>query len=214
MGRVGPNERIVEQLERVLSDADSLLLNNVKDPMYYEEYVKVAERYNVPVYAVITTSVDADFMFKYLIPKVRPIFNYDEIPILVGAGPNLDEESRLDLARETAARIRRDGINTSKPIFVTLGSHGAYVAKKNTITHVKLKKEYSRRVNESIDEVGDSLRGAGDVFSGAIAAYDTIAHQKEDLEVLLRRASLAAIIHIGYVKHLPKSAFESREFPI
>lgn len=214
LGRVGPNERIIEQLERVLSDADSLLINSIKDPRYYEHYIQIAEKNEVPVYAVVTASVDRDFVFEYVIPRVRPIFNYDEIPLLVGEKSDLDEQSRLELARETVTGIRRDGKNKVLPIFVTLGSHGAYVAKKNTVIHIKLKDAYAKRIDESLDETGDGLRGAGDVFSGAVTAYDTLAHHQENLQDLVRKASLAAIKHFGYLKHLPKSAFAYTEIPI
>lgn len=214
LGRVKPTKTSIEDAEKIIHDSDATLINSIKDPKYFDEYLKISEKHKVPVYVVVTTSLDNQYVFEHVLPHVIAILNYDELPAIIEASGELDEKSRLELALEILVKIRKDGTNADKPIFVTLGRNGAYCAKKGSIIHIKLNPEYTERVSHGISLTLGSTRGAGDVFAAAVVTYDTLAKRKSSLTDLLYKANGAAIRHIGYSGHLPKEAFEYREFPI
>lgn len=207
LGRVSPSAETVRDIEDLVHNADSMLINSLKDPAYFEEYVRIC-RGRIPLYAVVTSSLDSEFTYRRVIPNVRPILNYDESPSVLYTDTEFDEETRLELTREDMRRIRIDKINEYMPLFATLGRHGMYCATKSTIHHVKLIDEYAEKVNEASSKNTQGMRGAGDVAAGALVVYDTISKQKHDIPELLRLANSAAIKHIGYTGSLHKEAFE------
>ncbi len=214
LGRVSPTEIHLQALEKAIIQSDSFLANSIKDPLYMEQYLKLAEQHNIPFYVVITASLERDFVFKRVLPKVSPLLNYDDLPELLGEGSNLEVRERMELARDAMLKIRKERINPDKPVIITLGENGAYVAKKSAFYHIKARGDYSRRISKSINNVPEGVSGAGDYFAGALVAHDTAAKQKEDLVMLVIKASKAAIRHIGYKGRLPHSAFEVIEYKI
>lgn len=213
LGRVEPVEKNIREAEKCMYKSNALLINSWKDPRYVEEYIKITQKYGVPVYCTITSSMDKEFTLEYILPRVRAILNYDEMPELFGGNSDLDEKSRLEFALETLIKIRKDSINTDKPLFVTLGRHGAYCARKSIIDHVQLKPEYRERVAKNLN-TSNGTRGAGDVFSAAVVGYDTAAKQRMDLVKLLKKANSVAIRHIGYTDFLPEEVFDHKQIPI
>lgn len=215
LGRVDPDEKQIKKIERIVSESDSLLIVGVKDPHYYGQYIKSAKQNNVPVYAVVSTSMEKDFVLKNILPNVRCILNWDEIPFLYDITEELDDQSKMELTLDTMRQIRF-GINPTMPIVVTAGEKGALYASKNFIAHIYLNEEYAEKVNratslkarKNIEEEGVKVSGRGDVFAGTFVGYDTIKNRKIRLDDLMILSSIAAIRHMGYDGDLPRSAFD------
>jgi sugar/nucleoside kinase (ribokinase family) len=213
LGRVEPDESKIRDIRRIIKDSDSLLVSGVKDTLYLESYIATAKQYNVPVYAVVGTSLDKEFLIKTVLPNSNNILNYDEIPWIHGITEEMDEKSRMELALDTIRQIRSD-INHLMPIYATLGKNGAYCASKDLIWHVHLTQEYAEKVAQSIASQPRRVNGAGDNFAGALVAYDTWENHKLSLKDILVKASTVAIRHIGYTDSLPQGAFIATELPM
>jgi|TARA_Y100000310_G_scaffold343750_1_gene452836 sugar/nucleoside kinase (ribokinase family) len=211
LGRVQPDQRLILEAADLISGSNAILVNSIKDPKYFDEYFRISQEQGIPMYMVVTSSLDKDFIFERVLPKTIPILNYDELPNLLGARGDMDEESKMQFALETLRQIRKDGINRDKPIYVTLGKNGAYCAKKDSIIYVGLDPEYSERVSRAIVSRTASINGAGDSFAAGITAYDTISARRIDLNDLVREASTVAIRGIGYKGPLPANAFVHKE---
>ncbi len=213
LGRVAPDEEQARRIERIICGNDALLITGVKDVGYYETYIKNAAQRNIPIYAVVSTSADKDFVFTHVLPNVRCIFSWDEVPFLYGINKQLDEKEKTELAFDAISMIRHK-IMSNIPVYITLGKNGALCASKSAVRHVFLQPEYAEKINEVVSSRRTKVNGAGDVFAGALVAYDTAGSQKVPLNTLIILSSTAAIRHIGYNGSLPQDAFKVIEYPI
>jgi len=214
LGRVEPDEDDIKVIYSAISKSDALLINSIKDTKYLEQYLKISKAHNIIPYLVITTSLEWKFAYDKIMPHVKGILNYDELPGLLECNDLTDEQTKMEIALETLRKIRKDGKNKDKPLYVTLGRNGAYCAKKNSIIHVKLNPDYTNKVSKAISKHRGNTTGAGDVFAGAITAYDATSKQNMPLHKLVIKASEAAIRHIGYKGKLPRNAFLIEKYPI
>jgi len=207
LGRVDPNRDHIEEVKKLLSGADAFLINSFKDSGYVDEFIRLKEERNIPTYCAFTASLESDFIYGRVLPQVVGIFNYDEIPVLKGVTKSLDEQAKLEFAKETLKQIRMDGINSSHPIFMTLGKNGVYYSDgPSSIWHLGLSPDAAEKVNNGGRPRMEGTNGAGDVFSAAITAYRTL-NPEIHIRDLARKASQAAIRHIGYNGPLAPSAF-------
>jgi hypothetical protein len=207
MGRVSPRAETVRDIGDLLHGSDSMLINSLKDPNYFEEYLRVCGN-KIPVYSTVTGSFDKDFTYGVVLPGTRPILNYDELPSLGGIGTEYTGTERVEMAIEELRHIRVDRINPEMPLFATLSRHGMLGATKSKIYQVKLNEDLGEKVHEAAKRNTQGIRGAGDVAAGALVAYDTVSEQRQSIPKLLVLANTAAIRHIGYAGPLPESAFE------
>lgn len=215
LGRVEPDEKDAIEIIGAIQKSDVFLANSIKDPKYFEIYLDTSRKFNVPVYSVITTSLEPDFVFEKVFtdPNTAIILNYDEIPYLFSESTEkMSEEEKINFAFDALKRKIKSKINLNKPTYITLGKNGVYYSKNESITHIRLKPEYSEKVRDSIIKEGGNFNGAGDVFSAAVVAYD-LATNAEAEETALK-ASIAAIRHIGYKGELSSDSFECTKYSI
>ncbi len=214
LGRVEPNNREMEGAAHLIGSSNALLINSVKDQKYVEHYIKIAKSKGIPIYAVITSALDPDFIFKVVIPNTKPLFNYDEMPNLYGVPIMENDREKMEFAIEKIKEMRMNEINKQDPLIVTLGSHGAYYTKKESIGHVMLTPPYSTKVNKSVRKNNGHTSGAGDIFAGAYTLLDALTSCRADLDWLMIKASVASIRHIGYKGKLPGAAFSIEKYQI
>ena len=220
LDRVEPSNTHIGELEGLLSGSafrvrepvdfpvvNAVLVNSFKDPAYAEQILRICGEKDIPLYFVITTSLEKDFVYAKVLPNAVGILNYDEIPAIDGINEKLDDQSKLELARETIKKIRIDGINSTHPIFVTLGKNGVYCSEgSSSIEHIYLNRSIAEQVNNGGSFKREGTSGAGDVFAAAVTLYRTLNPQISVGE-LARKASQAAIRYIGYSGRLSPSTF-------
>lgn len=207
LGRYSPSRSEMQEAEVHINDSDAVLINSVKDVKYVEGYTEIAQKYNIPLYFVVSTSLDQDFVEKKVLPTGVSIINYDDLIELYSRRELVNPQEKMGYALETIRRIRKDGINSDKNIYVTLGKNGVYCSDKDLIFHVRLNDIYLERVQQAISKNPESTNGAGDVFSASIVLQEILRKESRPITDIAREACEASIKFIGYNRHLPKKAF-------
>ncbi|MFH2027997.1 MAG: hypothetical protein ABIJ08_02585 [Nanoarchaeota archaeon] len=221
LGRVDPDEEHVLTIADLLKGADSMLINSVKDPGFVSQYIEKAKQNNISLYFVVTTSLDRQFLKDNVFPAGVLILNYDDLwHMHHDKDPNLDEKEKLELAKETLANIRRDGLSPYN-IYVTLGKNGMYCSsplESDKFYHVELRQQSAKQVKRSVFSNSGSTLGAGDVTAGSILAYERAfehgilsVERNQYMPQIAMLASQAAIEHLGCKKYFDFDCFQVRE---
>ena len=208
LGRVAPLDIQRREAERRIIGSDALLINSVKDPGFVEAYIQIAQKNNVPVYFVVTTSLDWDFVKEKVLPAGTSILNYDELPKLKGSPQVItNAEAKMEYALDALREMLMNVASNRRNAYVTLGKNGVYCSDGNLIYHVKLNDEYAKRIEQAVLRKPGNMNGAGDVFAAAVVLYEILGKRYRTVDDIAKRASIAAIKGIGYRGHLPLKAF-------
>lgn len=206
LGRFSPSPSEIEEAELHIEGSNAVLINSVKDKGYVEGYIGIANERNIPLYFVVTPSIeDIDFVNEKVLPAGVNILNYDDLVDLYSVKGVIDEQGKMEYALDTIQRLRTDKV-TDKNIYVTLGENGAYCSDRNSIFHVKLNDKYAEKVQKAILTRTRNINGAGDNFAASVVLSEVLEKEHDPVKVTLK-ASMAAIKYIGYRNLLPKDAF-------
>ncbi|MBI2657661.1 carbohydrate kinase family protein [Candidatus Woesearchaeota archaeon] len=187
------------------NSSDAVFLNSAKDKGFVECFLDNDK----PAYFVVTTSLEPDFVVEKMLPRGVCIMNYDDISALFGTDTSAyDDKAKMEMAFEMIKRIRIDGINPDRNLYVTLGKNGVYCSYgPGSLFHVRLSDEFIEKVRQTAMANPSSTNGAGDVFAAAVLYNELCAKGRFKVTDVSKKASAAAVRHIGYGEPLPDSAF-------
>ncbi len=206
----------------------AIFLNSMRDPFIAEIIMEEAGE-NPNLYAVLTTSLEWDFVRDRVLGYVTPVFNYDELCQLLDDEVRGDENDRIGYAIENIRRIRKDRLNEHHDIHVTLGRNGTLVADTDNIYHARLKPEKSSIVDGRIEQrrgesaekyansgiklrtfIDEHLRGvtgAGDNYAAKVIHSEINEGGKGPVSTAID-ACIYAMQYIGYDRVISPSDFE------
>ncbi|MAG92043.1 hypothetical protein CMO83_05185 [Candidatus Woesearchaeota archaeon] len=211
-----PRKQLLDEHRAVIDDvieqSDGLIVNGAKDEDFVEALLQSAQRRNIPVFFMVTPSLDKDFVYERVLPAGVTLFGYEDLVRINGYNPmEFDKAGLRNVALEHMRQIRADSLSNGHPLIVTLGSGGVLYSYDGTkIYRTGLTEEHGRRVGTSIKSRFGKTSGAGDTFLGDFARqYLERAQRQVDLNMttLVQRASKAAIRHLGHEGRIQYHSF-------
>ncbi len=208
-----------EDIERAINSSSAVLINSLKDEEIAKLIVEKARAVGVPLYAVITTSLNSSFVLREIAPYATLIFNYDEFNhVLRGenisknnVNGNENDKASIDECVAGLQFLRaeycrddqhRDGQHM---IYVTLGRNGALCDDGRNIYHIRLKKEADVSVQEFLLQFDKTTCGAGDNFAAGILFYQqqgfthaSVHGLPVDVRDVTKKSCIAAVRYLGY----------------
>ncbi|MBW2988120.1 hypothetical protein DRJ48_02225 [Candidatus Woesearchaeota archaeon] len=169
---------------------DAILFNSIKDEGL-AEYIIESEPQKM---AVITRSLEPEFVLSRVLPECLCQFNYDEFGYIIYNEVIGDEEERFEAAIEGIQQLRSKH-KLEYPVFVTLGKNGTLVADRHQTYHIRLNTNKYYEVQEFIRKNSTDLTGAGDVFAAHVFKAWLLGYGLLYTAVM---SSMGAIKHLGY----------------
>ena len=213
-GPMLPREKLRDEdkgvIDRLVEDVQGVVINSAKDESFVDALISSAERRDIPLYFMVTPSLDKDFVFTRVLPAGITITSHEDLAKLHGHDPlSYNKDQLFDMAVQYARQFRKDGFDRYGT-FVTLGSNGVlYFDGKTYLSHTRLKEDQAELVFNSASSRFGSTNGAGDTFAGAVA-MNYLETKGFSIDEIAKRASKAAIRHIGYEGPIQSSSFVTR----
>jgi sugar/nucleoside kinase (ribokinase family) len=183
-----------------------------------EYLVAAAADRAIRLYAVLTTSLPADFVADRVLPATHSIFaSWDEASWITG----LESEQSIECALAHLNWLRETAPQAT--IFLTMGEEGVLVAGSSSslIHHVRLDRHWAD-VQQLVSQDATRLCGAGDCFAAGASVYlETgatrlagIASVPSDAVGAALAGCAAAVRWLGSVLGLTARDFDVMEFPL
>ncbi len=187
----------------LINGCQGILFNSLKDHSLVELAVNGAK--GKTLVAVVTNSLDPDFVLERVIPFGVCQFNYDEFGYVVNPDHKVigDEETRVESAFEGIKRIRAD-YNKKDNVYVTLGRNGVLCADSSGIHHVRLKEGVLERIQPIVNANPASNCGAGDAHAASVFNGELSRLPVTDIA---QRACITAVRYLGYDGKLSQADF-------
>jgi len=218
-GPMLPRAQLAEKnkitIDSLVDSSNAIFGNGLKDDSLAEYLIHVSEAKNIPLFFLVTSSLDRTFFERQMLGKGTIIINQEDIFRYLGGNPQYAEPDQMfSMSVEYLKSLIADKKIGPFPIFVTMGENGALCWAQNLpIRHVRLNDDATQKLRNYHFKDTTKISGMGDTFGGEVV-MQYIQFPQRSLLSIAERASKAALRRMGYEGQLINSSFKSTEIPL